>query len=60
MYMLQKWVIVDVVLLMNTSMHVGIMEQGVGTEEAAKGRGVAPSHKKNPQRLRLCRVRRTA
>lgn len=46
MYMLQKWVIVDVVLLMNTSMHVGIMEQGVGTEEAAKGRGVAPSHKK--------------
>ena len=45
MYMLQKWVIVDVVLLMNTSMHVGIMEQGVGTEEAAKGRGVAPSHK---------------
>ena len=31
MYMLQKRVIVDVELLMNTSMHVGIMEQGVCT-----------------------------
>ena len=68
MYMLQKRVIVDVELLMNTSMHVGIMEQGVCTlhvrawERRRRRVGAAWRRraKKIPQRLRLCRVRRTA
>ena len=65
MYMLQKCVIVDVELIMNASMHVGIMEQGVRTLRARKRRrrvGTASRRRAKtiPQRLRLRRVRRTA
>ena len=65
MYMLQKCVIVDVELIMNASMHVGIMEQGVRTLRARKRRrrvGTAWRRRAKtiPQRLRLRRVRRTA